>query len=72
MRFYTIYKIYCNDCDYIYVGSTQNFIKRKSQHRINSQCPYENQKKKMKLYKTIDIYGAWNNWIMTPIELCDE
>ena len=26
----------------------------------------------MKLYKTIDIYGAGNNWIMTPIELCDE
>ena len=72
MGFYTIYKIYCNDCDYIYVGSTQNFIKRKSQHRINSRCPYENQKKKMKLYKTIDEYGGWNNWIMTPIELCDE
>jgi hypothetical protein len=72
MGFYTIYKIYCNACEYIYVGSTQNFIKRKSQHRINSHCPYENQKKKMKLYKTINEYGGWNNWIMVPIELCDE
>ena len=72
MGFYIIYKIYCNDCNDIYVGSTQNYSKRKSQHRINSRCSYDNVKKRLKLYKTINEYGGWDNWIMVPIEFCDE
>tara|TARA_Y100000768_G_scaffold388561_1_gene385232 strand:+ start:453 stop:1220 length:768 start_codon:yes stop_codon:yes gene_type:complete len=72
MGFYIIYKIYCNDCNDIYVGSTQNYSKRKSQHRINSRCSYDSVKKRLKLYKTINEYGGWDNWIMVPIEFCDE
>ena len=72
MGFYIIYKIYCNDCNDIYVGSTQNYSKRKIRHRVNSRCSYDNEKTRLKLYKTINEYGGWDNWIMVPIEFCDE
>jgi predicted GIY-YIG superfamily endonuclease len=69
MSKYIIYKIYCDDCDYIYVGSTKNFTRRKQQHKINCN---QTDKYNMKLYKTINEYGGWNNWKMICIEECDE
>ena len=67
---YIIYKICCDDCDYVYVGSTQNFTRRKQQHKINSIG--KNEKCQLKIYKTIDEYGGWENWRMVPVEECDE
>ena len=69
MSKYIIYKIYCDDCDFIYVGSTKNFTRRKQQHKINCN---QTDKSNMKLYKTINEYGGWNNWKMICIEECDE
>ena len=66
---YNIYKICCDDCDYVYVGSTKNFLRRKQQHKQNSN---NNEKSKYKLYKTINEYDGWDNWRMITVEECDE
>jgi hypothetical protein len=58
-----IYRISCNDLpDFIYVGSTTDFVKRKNRHKFGSKT-YEN-----KLYQTIRDNGGWENWRMTIIE----
>ena len=69
MSKYIIYKIYCDDCEFIYVGSTKNFTRRKQQHKINCN---QSDKSNIKIYKTINEYGGWNNWKMVCIEECDE
>lgn len=66
---YTIYKICCDNCDEIYVGSTRAFTRRKNQHKtccynINSNSNSYN----YKIYQTIRANGGWNNWRMVPIE----
>ena len=69
MSKYIIYKIYSEDCDYIYVGSTKNFTRRKHNHKASFN---DNVKCNRKLYKTINEYGGWDNWKMISIEECDE
>ena len=69
MSSYIVYNIYCDDCDFIYVGCTQNFTRRKQQHKINSNSI--NSKSHYKLYCTINEYGGWENWHMKPLEICD-
>jgi hypothetical protein len=68
---YIIYKIKSLDqsIDYCYIGSTQNFTKRKSLHK----CCCNNINKKTKLYNTIRENGGWGKFEMTPIEeyVCD-
>ena len=58
-----IYKITCNDSTITecYVGHTNNFVKRKHNHKSN--CKTNN----LKLYQMIREHGGWQNWIMTPI-----
>jgi len=60
-----IYKIACNDLNVkdIYVGSTTDFIKRKSSHKKDS-----NKHKNLKVYNMINSYGGWDNWCMIKIE----
>ena len=60
-----IYKIACNDLNVkdIYVGSTTDFVKRKSAHKLDS-----NKHKKLKVYNMINSYGGWDNWCMIKIE----
>ena len=67
-RTYVIYKIKSLDqtIDYCYVGSTQNFIKRKSQHKC--VCNVIKEKNNTKLYNTMRENGGWDNFQMTPIE----
>ena len=67
-RTYVIYKIKSLDpmVNYCYVGSTQNFTKRKSQHK--SMCNVINKKNDTKLYNTMRENGGWNNFEMIPIE----
>lgn len=64
-----IYTIKCKDDNITeeYIGSTINFIERKSQHK--SSCNNENNKyyKQLK-YKFIRDNGGWENWIMLEIE----
>jgi len=67
-RTYVIYKIKSLDpkIDYCYVGSTQNFTKRKSKHK--SCCNVINKTSDTKLYNTMRENGGWLNIEMTPIE----
>jgi hypothetical protein len=65
---YIIYKICCDDLpEFIYVGSTKSFIKRKNRHKhnCNNGCT-------QKLYTTIRENGGWDNWRMVIIEECGE
>jgi hypothetical protein len=59
-----IYKIVCNDpiITDIYIGSTCNFANRKWNHK--NRCKTSN----IKLYKTINDNGGWDNWSMLEIE----
>ena len=64
-----IYKIVCNDenIDYLYIGSTTNFTKRKNNHK--SCCNNENnidfnQKKYIQMRQN----GGWTNFKMIEIE----
>tara|TARA_B110001450_G_scaffold252310_3_gene273865 strand:- start:7774 stop:8529 length:756 start_codon:yes stop_codon:yes gene_type:complete len=67
---YIIYKICCDECDFIYVGSTQNFTRRKQQHKNNTGSN-DVTKNRLKLYKTINEYKGWENWRMIRLEECD-
>lgn len=66
-----IYKIYCNIEDgHIYIGSTNNFTSRRSQHRknvTNRTC----KKYWGKLYQYIRLNGGWSNFTMEIIEEVD-
>ena len=65
-----IYKIVPKDVtlDFVYVGHTTNFTKRKCQHK--SDCCNEKGKRfNYKVYKTIrDDIGGWKNLDMIEIE----
>ena len=67
-RKYIIYKIKSLDpnIDYCYIGSTQNFTKRKCKHK--SMCNTINSITDTKLYNTMRENGGWDNFQMTPIE----
>jgi hypothetical protein len=58
---YIIYKI--TIADYVYIGSTKNYTRRKSQHKFD--C---NNKVDRLLYNTINELGGWSNCIISPIE----
>ena len=59
-----MYKIVCKDeeLDYIYVGHTTNWTKRKNQHKNMSLTST------VKLYQTIRDNGGWDNFKMLQIE----
>lgn len=64
-----IYKIVCNNLEItdIYVGSTTNFTRRKSQHKNNCNRP-KSKDYHFKIYQTIRDNGDWGNWAMVQIE----
>ena len=51
-----IYKICCDECKYVYVGSTPKFIQRKSFHKTNTTN--KNEKSGRSLYKIINENGG--------------
>jgi group I intron endonuclease len=56
-----------NNITYSYVGSTQNFSKRKSRHKQN--CNDGSRKDhNIHLYKFIREYCGWDNFEMVPLE----
>ena len=64
-----IYKIICNDenVDYLYVGSTTDFTKRKSHHK--GACNNEKNKNyKEKKYVEMRNNGGWENFKMIQVE----
>ena len=71
MSKYFIYKLCCDDCNDVYVGSTINFKDRKKTHK--SRCKNEKDPShNYKVYKIIREHGGWDNWKMVCIEECDE
>lgn len=62
-----IYRIFSDDCDYVYVGSTTDFTRRKACHK--SSCNNETNKSyNYKIYQTIRENGGWNAFKMLEIE----
>ena len=64
-----IYKIVCNDLNVkdLYVGSTTDFRKRKSNHKTN--CNNVNLKEyKYNVYQFIRDHGNWENWTVVLVE----
>ena len=74
MMKYYIYKIFeINNVDIFYIGSTNNFNKRKSMHKKNTNNKVS-KKYKLKLYKYIRECGGWDNFDMVIYETieCDD
>jgi hypothetical protein len=66
----TIYKLVCSDIliTECYVGSTENFIIRKSHHKSicnNVKCKHYN----FPVYQFIREHGGWDNWLMVSVEV---
>ena len=64
-----VYQIRCDELEVgnIYIGSTTDFIKRKSNHKSN--CNNEKSKSyNYKIYEIIRNNGGWNNWKMIQVE----
>ena len=69
MEQYIIYKIVCKDINITdcYVGSTNNFNRRKGQHK--SSCNNPNDKNyNLKIYQIIRATNGWENFNMIEIE----
>ena len=63
---YIFYKIFTEDCDDIYVGSTADFKSRKNDHK--KRCYNENSRNyNLKIYQTIRANGGWDNFRMIQI-----
>ena len=65
-----IYKIWKENCDDFYIGSTKDFHKRKIKHKHtcnNPKAPEYN----YKIYQHIRANGGWGSWTMDIIEECE-
>jgi len=64
-----IYKIACKDANIndIYIGSTCNLIKRRSQHKYNCNNPNRNHHNQY-VYRFIRSNGGWGNFELYVIE----
>tara|TARA_R110001606_G_C15015113_1_gene608974 strand:+ start:68 stop:583 length:516 start_codon:yes stop_codon:yes gene_type:complete len=63
---YIFYKIFTEDCDDIYVGSTADFKSRKNDHK-NRYYNENHRCYNLKIYQTIRANGGWSNWKMIQI-----
>lgn len=64
-----IYKICCKNPEIkeIYIGSTTNFVKRKTNHK--SSCNNQNNNRhNLHVYQFIRANGGWVNWDMIQVE----
>ena len=64
-----IYKIAHRYSPYVYIGSTTNFGRRKSQHKhhcVNEKSKLYN----IKVYQTIRELGGWDNFEMVLVAKC--
>lgn len=62
-----VYKLFSNNCDSFYIGSTtKNLKKRFAKHRNKSyEAPHR------KVYKCILESGGFKKWVMEPLEIVD-
>mgnify|MGYP003631494624 FL=1 len=68
----SIYKIYCKNKNIkeCYVGCSNNFLRRKSQHKTSCNNP-KDQNYNYLLYKFIRENGGFDNWIWEVLEEVD-
>lgn len=67
----TIYKLYCkNKPELFYIGSTNNFTRRRFQHKKNTNNKVKKSYHRL-LYKTIRDNGGWENFIIESIDTFD-
>ena len=66
----SFYKLECKDPKItdIYVGSTTNFFKRKSQHKGNCINKHGKTKFNQPVYCFMRLHGGWENWNMIEID----
>ncbi len=67
----SVYKICKDGDDNCYVGSTKNFNRRKSQHKMKC-CNIQNKEYNSPLPKYIRENGGWNMWNMILLETIDD
>ena len=65
-----IYKIWKEDCDECYIGSTVDFAHRKRTHKHSCNNP-KSQEYTFKIYSHIRANGGWCSWNMDIIEECE-
>ena len=63
---YMIKKKDDDDNENVYIGSTNNFTRRKHQHKSNCNNPNRKQHN-LKVYQYIRDNGGWDEWIMDVI-----
>ena len=66
-----IYKIWKEDCEDFYIGSTVDFHNRKYGHKGNCNNPKE-LGYNCKIYQHIRANGGWDSWNMDIIEECED
>jgi hypothetical protein len=64
-----IYRIFKEDDENEYIGSTMNFVKRRSKHK--HYCNNPNKHYNYKIYQYIRDHGGWCAWTMELIEESD-
>jgi len=64
-----IYKIAHKYSPYVYIGSTTNFNRRKSQHKESCNNEKSNSYN-IKVYQTIRELGGWDNFEMVLVAKC--
>tara|TARA_X000000368_G_C22798878_1_gene609341 strand:- start:26 stop:571 length:546 start_codon:yes stop_codon:yes gene_type:complete len=64
-----VYKLCCRDAsvEEIYIGSTTNVIKRRSDHKKRCTNPIYNDHNQYK-YQFIRDHGGWDNWNLVVVE----
>ena len=66
-----IYKIWKEDCDDCYIGSTDDFRKRKILHK-HSCNNINHRNHNFKIYTHIRANGGWDSWNKDIIEECED
>ena len=66
-----IYKIWKEEDENFYIGSTLDFNKRKSSHKHTCNNP-ELVSYNLKIYQHIRVNGGWDSWNMDIIEECED
>ena len=66
-----IYKIWKEDDENFYIGSTKDFHKRKIDHKNNCKNP-KLRVYTYKIYQHIRTNGGWGSWCMDIIEECED
>lgn len=64
-----IYKVYCDESDMLYIGSTSNFTQRKCQHLQRIRLAHSGSKSQHNIYdRLLTIHDNYENWKIEVVE----